>query len=160
MLRPGSSPRPNAPSVARPASTTSTASTTSSPAAVGSGRSRKLRRCERGRVEQLPAAHDQEPHGQQPDDEPEDDDHARLGDHVCDTSRRPARAGAGTTRSPRTVITISTGVITPSMTPAIAMPESLSAVPSTITIAEADQPRRQLRQALVQIRACGPARGR
>ena len=43
------------------------------------------------------------------------------------------RSFPGRTRSPRTVTTINTGVITPSITPAIAMPESLSAVPSTMT---------------------------
>ena len=159
MLRPGSSPRPNAPSVARPASTTSTAITTSSPAAVGSGRSRKLRRWSAGASSSSRPQITSRRTVSSPTRMPRSTITASAG---SPPTRRPrARsvgpvsavgeiAQRGRARSPRIVTTTSTGVITPSITPAIAMPESFERGAEHGHDQETDERGRELRDALVQ----------
>ena len=83
---------------------------------------------------------------------------ARRPRTVSSTGAGELRAGAA--RSPRTVTTISTGVTTPSMTPAIAMPESFSNGAEHDQHAEADQRRRRAAGGAGAGRACGRARGR
>ena len=100
------------PASPRPASTTSTAITTSSPAAVGNGRSRKFRRCSAGASSSVAAADHEQPHGEQPDDEAEDHDHASTRLRADGQRARPTSASTvgeiaqrGRARSPRMVTT-------------------------------------------------------